>query len=89
MSEDEYLQMFLRKHAKAKKLAVRFRRRIKTLASLHMKRLKVDGTLRKQLKQEAYHHMEKIEEAEEFLNHLRRVGVSNDTKEKSKQGEAE
>ena len=82
MSENEYLQIFLRKHAKAKKLALRLKRRIKTLTSLYMKRLKVDGILRKQLKQEAYHHIENIEEAEEFLDHLRRVGVSNDTKEK-------
>ncbi len=83
MSENEYLQKFLRKHAKSKKLAERLKRRIRTLTSLYMKRLKVDGTLRKQLKQEAVHHIEMIENVEEFLDHLRRVGVSNDTKEKT------
>ena len=88
MSVNKYLQNFLRKQAKAVLLATRLNKRIKMLTSLYMKRLKVKGILRKQLKMEAMHHMEQVEEAIEFLNHLRRVGVSDDTKEKDEEEES-
>jgi len=82
MEDNKQLQNFLRKHAKAITLAERLKKRIRALTVTYMKRLNVKGTLRKQLKIEAFHHMENVDEIKDFLDHLRKVGVSDATKEK-------